>query len=508
MAHWHVSHRGRIGFSWPKAQSLANTRVPSTGASTAVLIIASFAAPLILATLFFPTPNVDMREHANWGLQFPLATWKHPPLQTWLTGMVAAAGGRDGWAFTLAAQALNLVGLWYMVQITRRFIDRDAAVEAAVAFCGTVFTLIYPFKAGLNADQIQIPLWLGLLHHALAAAAEDRWRDWVAAGAFAAAAMLAKFFGFVLLVALGAVFLTLRSHRACLLRPGPYVAAAIASTALPFVWLTLQEPGNLEYSLDFVAPRAALVDRAEALVALAFGLLCAAPYGFVLIVAAARDGLEWRTAPSSARPVVAVAMITAGLLLAMILLLGLRYQIRFTAPLLPLLLLSAITRVRVRPQAIPAFARLAALKMILFLCGAAGYAATIGHLPTQEPSNGAALDLRQEWERHFACGPAYVFGDKISAHAIGLYFGGKVIGASPDDLRFSPWVHPDRARAFGSIVVEGTRKMPPGAFQAIGFDPTVAPRTLTLPQRGLALRPRLYTYRYWFVPPAECGASR
>ncbi len=61
----------------------------------AALFAITFLFPVLLCAVFLPTPTDDLREQINVGLLFPLHTWKNPPLQSWLAGLVALTGARD-----------------------------------------------------------------------------------------------------------------------------------------------------------------------------------------------------------------------------------------------------------------------------------------------------------------------------------------------------------------------------------------------------------------------------
>src|SRR5262249_23079249 len=147
--------------------------------------------PVLFAAVFFPTPAEDLREQINWGSTFLLNTSKHPPLQTWLAGLVALTSLRDAWPYILVAQLLNLVGLVYLVRIAHDFIDPKIGPLIAVAFCLSIPVSAEVVVVALNADQIQGPLWLGLFYHALRAWQDDRWVDWLACAIFAALSLLA-----------------------------------------------------------------------------------------------------------------------------------------------------------------------------------------------------------------------------------------------------------------------------------------------------------------------------
>src|SRR5262249_51774542 len=147
------------------------------------LLGVTFLFPVVICAVFFPTPAGDLREHINLGLTLPLYTGINPPLQTWIAGLVALTGARDGWAFVLVAQILNFVGLIYLAMIVRTFVGPNAVMPLVIIFCGSVYYSLATPSMVLNADQIQVPIWAAILFHALLAQRDNRWRDWLICGA-------------------------------------------------------------------------------------------------------------------------------------------------------------------------------------------------------------------------------------------------------------------------------------------------------------------------------------
>ena len=147
--------------------------------SVAALIAVTFAYPIFVTFLFLPSPSADVREHFNWGQHFPLFTWKHPPFEDWVVGLVALTGARDGWFYVVIAQLFTIGALGYLALIANRFIGRHAVLPVMIAFCGSIFNSAAIPVSALNADQLQTVMWLGLLYHGLAALQDDRWRDWI-----------------------------------------------------------------------------------------------------------------------------------------------------------------------------------------------------------------------------------------------------------------------------------------------------------------------------------------
>ena len=93
-------------------------------------------------------------------------------------------------------------------------------------------------------------------------------------------------------------------------------------------------------------------------------------------------------------------------------------------------------------------------------------------------------------------------GERFSAHAIGLYYGGSVIGLSLRDYWHEDWVDRDRIAKFGFILVASPER------RSITSMTDVAPlegpaTTLELPYRR-TIRSAKHIYQYYFVSPKAC----
>jgi dolichyl-phosphate-mannose-protein mannosyltransferase len=483
-----------------------------------LLAVAALASilPVLAVIVLFPTPAIDLREHINWGVSFPLYTWKHPPLQSWLAGLVALTSARDAWAYVVVAQALNLVALYYIVRTAAEFIAKDAAVPVGAAFCGVVtFSLAVPDMA-LNADLLQTPLWLGVLFHALRAARDDRWADWLAAAAFAALAVLAKYFSLLFLASL-ALALTLQ-RRSILSRPGFYVAGLVALVILSphLIQLWAQSDAMLAYGLGrTVKVSASLTDRLWWLGVL-FATLALYNAGPLVSLgdAAWRGQVRLRESPrQGARGVIVdTCLILLALMSTLIVVVGFDFRTRFAVPMLPLGILLIASTASIAPDAAGRFSTI-----ILILTAGAWAAAVVlalafpqvyvreppvPRLYLRDPAPEAAALIKADWKRRFACGPGYIVG--ADAHAVGLYFGGDTIGLSNGDVRHAQWFHRSRLRDLGAVVVGPSKQ----AVRRSAMPPTdrAVMAVLSLRRRRWPYGPERQ-YVYYFVPPHHCGTA-
>jgi hypothetical protein len=491
------------------------------GISPSFLALTSLASllPLLAVVLLFPTPAIDLREHINWGANFPLYTWKHPPLQSWLAGLVALTSLRDAWAYVALAQGLNLVGLYYIVRTASRFIDKEAAIPVGTAFCGlNSFSLGVPDMA-LNADLIQVPLWLGLFYHTLRGARDNRWFDWLAAGCLAALAILAKYFSLLFLIALALALMVGRQKRSILRRSGPYIGGLLACIMIaPHIIGILAHPDMLAYgigrTLRFAAPPG---DRFWGLgvFSIALAVYAASPLAG-LGDAMLRGKVVLRSAPlEGARGTIAHAIfIFLAFLIVLIMVVGFDFRTRFAVPILPLCILLITCFTKLVPTATNRFTTVVLTMTVIAWATAIALALAfpavyvreppVPRLYLRDPAPEAAALIKSDWVRRFSCGPAYIVG--TDGHAIGLYFGAVPIGLSDQDLFYAPWVDHSRMRELGVIVVAPTEEAlhRSAALNAHAVTEIV---TLSLPPRRWPSVPSR-KYVYYSVPPRQCGGSR
>jgi len=200
--------------------------------------------------------------------------------------------------------------------------------------------------------------------------------------------------------------------------------------------------------------------------------------------------------------IVLTTAILAAVITGMIVVGGAGYDIRMSKPLLPLFLLSIFCAIRFDPKAMQEFVR---TSLVIWLVGVVVvllYAVTFTCGTLREPAEEAAALIRADWERHYHCGPAYIVGEQLSAHAIGLYYGGSVIGLSLRDYWLEPWVDRDRIAKQGFILVgDPERRSITTMADVTPLDGHVS--TVESPYRHM-LRNDRHVYQYQFVAPKAC----
>ena len=374
------------------------------------LLAIAFLFPVLLAAFVLPSPGADLREHINLGLAYRFTAFAAPPLQTWLAGAVALTGARDAWLYIAVAQVLNFIGLAYLVLIARRFIGEDAPVPLTIMFCGSIYFSIFSLTMALNADQIQVPLWAGIVFHGMMALRDDRWRDWLLCGVLLGVTVLAKYTVLVLLAALALALLLIPEYRKVFRNPKLYAAGLVS---LPIIALHAVPEWHEGHAVDYAGYQFRSWTSVWARVGYFWEFVRSyVLYGGLILVGLA--GLAWRRQivikPSPADPAQRLILLTVAIYLAVIVVLifgfGFAYATRHTYPLFGLTLLALLLVIRITPTGARLFANFLLTVWVGVIAGSVGYALVARHGVLQEPGPAAADVLRQAWSGASPAAPA------------------------------------------------------------------------------------------------------
>ena len=476
----------------------------STRRSIAALLAITFLYPVILCGVFFPTPAGDLRDHVNLGLTFPLHTWPNPPLQTWIAGAVALTGARDSWFFVFVAQVLNFIGLIFLIRTAKEFIGQDKVLPLVLMFCGSLYYSAATPSMALNADQIQVPIAAALTFYALRAVRDNRLQDWLACGALAGLAVLAKYSSAVLFLAMLVSAISVPAFRKIFSNPRLYIAAALAGSIAMFnIVPEFFRPDAVDYAVSQFDVTRSLEWRADALWHILRSVVF---YGYAiavsLIVLAWRGGIRagWPREPSQ-EFIVRTAIGIIFILAALIIVGGLNYSTRHSFPFFGIWMLALIVVFEIRPHQLRHFIFLIAGFWSILLTGSLIYSQIAINRVLREPSPKAAKTLRLLWDRQFTCGPAYIVGDQLAARGIAINFGRRTIGIAQDELGRPDWFDHEKLRRYGAIVVT----TPDGETSSalISLISGLSENRLALPYRR-TWRTETQAYTYYLISPEDC----
>lgn len=385
---------------------------------------------------------LDTLELLGWGQEWQLGYWKHPPLGAWIGEAVLwLAGGRLE-AMYLLAQTVLAVTLIYVWQIARLYLDRQRAVLAAVLLEGAYwYTVLIP---NFNMNTLQLPLWAGLVYHFLRGLDGAR-VHWLGFGVFAAAVLLAKYSGLLLLASCALLLVATRPGRAALGEPWFWAGCALGLLLLlPHLYWLL---GHWQLPLEYLRGFGRAAERAwqaHLLSPLRFGLTgVLSLIGCYLLVATlyARDGER----PRPCRKVLALWVLTLGpLLLAMSYgaLSGARLKSTWAFPLFNLagILLLLYLPTRIEPARMRRFALALALWALAIAALHLVYKTQIERSKTAWDGAGLAAAVDQAWRERHGSDLPIIIGDHMLTAIVSAYAPGRPRMLIHGDFRLSPWL--------------------------------------------------------------------
>lgn len=158
----------------------------------------------------------DMVEAFAWGQEWQWGTDKHPPMSGWMAAAWFALLPTTDTMYYLLNQVNLALSLWLLALAMRVCMDWEQVLLAIVlTSLGTHFGPDQGFK--FNANTALLPFVAGFTWSLLRGLSSAQWRWFVLAGAFAAGALLTKYFALVLIAAIGLGATALLRPKAALL---------------------------------------------------------------------------------------------------------------------------------------------------------------------------------------------------------------------------------------------------------------------------------------------------
>lgn len=238
-----------------QAKPFAFPLQPPNDRTVVVLALAAMALVWTVAiSFFYPSPPWDNVEELFWAGSFELGYYKHPPLPSWIMGVLVRLAGREPWLTYAAGVACGVGALFIVWRWSRDMVGPQRAALALVL--GSLVTYHVQRATIYNHNTVQL-IWLAgywwMLWRVLRAPS-SRYRDWACLGCFAALAFLTKYSA-VVQFAVGLAFILRQGlWRAAHVRIGMAIAGAVAlAMLLPhFAWMFLHPDLSIAYALHSV----------------------------------------------------------------------------------------------------------------------------------------------------------------------------------------------------------------------------------------------------------------
>ncbi len=428
---------------------------------------AAFLVPLALALIVFPTAMIDTRELFAWGRFFPLATQKHPPMMAWIGGLTELVLPANAASAIFVGQILNAIGVAYLYATLRLIVDRERAAFFTFLYATSLYFQLAPLSYALNADILQVPIWLAIVYHLLRAERTDALGHWLAFGVWSAAAVLTKYTAGLLFAAGAIATLAVAEYRHIWRNPRLYMAVAVGVLlVVPHLIALRAHPNAISYAEQFALSRPSLGGGLHGLAMFAGGALLFLAPGWIILGAGFlsrnckldRHPEGEAATAATRRFLLVLALALVAVLFALVLGLGTALNHRYGAPLFGFFVIAGAPYVALNPATWPQAARATVVAagltaLAVFVISLVVYGIFTSHNYMQEPSAQAAEIVVKDWRQHYSCGPGYFLGDRPSAHGMAI----SAIGSRPaSPWRTSPsapWFDPALLKREGAIVV-------------------------------------------------------
>ncbi|KAK42742.1 glycosyltransferase [Caballeronia jiangsuensis] len=190
----------------------------------------------------------DMIENYVWGIEWQAGYAKHPPLFAWITAAWFRVFPHTDIAYFALSATNSMIGLLGIVALSRCFVPRRLATIAGLAMA--VSPLYSNLAIKFNANSVLLSVWPWTAYFFVRYMQTRSWREAIAVGALAAAAVLGKYFSIVLLIALFIAMLVRPAWRARLFDWRVLLVAATGAIVLaPHIhWLVVNRFPTLTYA--------------------------------------------------------------------------------------------------------------------------------------------------------------------------------------------------------------------------------------------------------------------
>lgn len=439
------------------------------GRALAALCAAQALVWTLAPALTHSAPPLDVVEMLVWGREGVVATYKHPNLPGLLLEAVRLVSFGAFWPVYLFGQGCVAATFAAVYLLGRDLLGPGRGLAGTLLLTG-IFYYSWPTPE-VNHNLLQMPLWAWTGLALWRAVQRGRFAWWVLLGLFAGLSLWAKYSSGLLLLAAFVWLLADGRGRACLSRPGPWLAlAACALVAAPQAAF-LVESGFLP--LDYAAGRAAS-DRAGGPVAFLLAQLADHAVFALMALAAGLFGAGAARAPAEecgARRfllILGIGPLLLTVLAATAADLGLKDMWGMPMFNWSGLLLMALLPGRFDGRRLARLGAMAAGLLVLVpaaYAAAVQFGASISDKPVRVawPQDAIAGRLLRGYIEETGAAPRIVVGHQWLAGLVALKAPGGPSVSINADPRKSPWVSDREIDERGALAVWRTgRKLPPG----------------------------------------------
>ena len=403
----------------------------------------------------------DMVETFAWGQEWQLGYFKHPPLFAWVTAVWFEVFPNTDWAYFVLSQLNVVIGFLAIWFLARMFLSERQALIAVLLL---EFIPFYTFMSiKFNANAMLLSLWPLTTLFFCRAYVSRRFGASLLFGAFAALALLSKYYSLCLLSALFVVSLMCKERRQYYASSSPYVsAAALLILLVPhLLWLVSVDFLPLGYAADHIIDSRIQVMRAIgsfAVAQLLYLLLMAVIFVAVVGVDAVRRPQRLQLDDSKRLMIFGIGVFPFLLTIGGALLLRVELSSVWGLPIWFLVGASCLTYIGLQPLTshVRRVVAIVFAFQFLVLLSSPGIALGIELSKAEawtSPRKELAAHTSDMWHQRFDAPLKIVAGSKPYADSVSFYADEHPSLFIDFDVRISPWISEERLRTEGLAVV-------------------------------------------------------
>ena len=157
---------------------------------------------------FFSNKNLplDVIEALAWGTNLDWGWDKHPPLSVFFPEIFYQLFGNQDWAYYLLSQIFIISSFIVIFKLAKEFLKNETYALISVFLLEAIY--FYNFTAPeFNVNVCQIPFWSLTVYYSWQSFKNDKIRNWMLLGFFAALGVLSKYLFIYLLVGIKLFFI-------------------------------------------------------------------------------------------------------------------------------------------------------------------------------------------------------------------------------------------------------------------------------------------------------------
>ncbi|MES2217295.1 MAG: glycosyltransferase family 39 protein [Pseudomonadota bacterium] len=411
------------------------------------------------------TLPMDAMEGTIWGQHFQWGYDKNPFLNGWLTGLALDFADQFEWGVYLFSQLSVAICFWSVWELGKKILSPLHALIAVFLLEGVQYYNLHAID--FDDNTIELSLWALTALCLYNALQKQKLRDWLLTGCFAGLGMMTKYYTAMLLLSITLFLIFNSDARRSFYKPQFYagLCAFLLVITPHLVWLFFHDFITVNYALERINSKSALLPHANYSVSFAWEQFAAFIPAFVLVVLLMLGRRPWLAKPRTSLSLFNLQFLffigVGPYLLTVILsaLTGIKLRAGWGEPLLSLW--GIILLAWLQPNITTAkFYRFMMLFFSLLAVTVTFYATTL--IRAAQPSSGnfpgkiIAATLTRQWHETQHAPLYYVGGSRWLAGNVAFYSRDKPAVFIDWDKKISPWINENDLQRKGAVFVWDT----------------------------------------------------